>query len=342
MKSSLLDEIHFTEITKFYIIPPICFITVITNSLCFVIFVKIIKSLQRRSRNSSTNLMFKYLLMKSVCDILPGLFNIIIPAFVCSKCRSSSSFIMQIWFIYFNQFLSEGFYLASGCFEIVASINCAISIDKQMKWCENKITFILINIVITLLSFGIFSIYFKIYSIYGVETTMGYTNYTLIINETIVDYEQRKIIQNNYYINFDPNYVNIYININKIEVILRDVIVVGVLFVINVYIIIKLVLIRRMKHQLQSNATNSDNTSQNRASQRAENRRIKMIIFMFIVYFFGHFPTIFQIFFIRRDYILELVGLITLYASYSSSLFVYLLFNNQFKVIFLNTFKLTF
>jgi hypothetical protein len=65
----------------------------IANGLCTVIFYKIIKRPQQQSN------VFKYLFMKSMTDFLIYVSNRLECLYYCRKCRTTSSYLIQIWYI---------------------------------------------------------------------------------------------------------------------------------------------------------------------------------------------------------------------------------------------------
>jgi hypothetical protein len=291
-------------------------VSLITNIICLIVFIKIIKTM----RNQDSNQMFKYLLIKSICDMLPGMFNLLEPIYYYPIINES--YFMQVWYIWFNHYLSNVFYLASGLFEIAASFDCAISIENNLKWCRNKLSFIITTLMIftfcaSFLSYHVFSL--KILRI---------TFYQKDGNETRIKYFAYSSAQL-------FKYRTLTIKLERIEIFIRDFVVLIILLIINIFIIFKMVQIRKRKAHLQ----NTRNVTVI-AAERAENRKIKMILFLCIFYMFGHFPhSINYIFFTTAGYEIELISFILFYISYSFPLLAYYLFNQKFKFFISNAFK---
>jgi hypothetical protein len=303
------DEIYYIYVV-FHLM------SLITNMICLIVFIKILKTM----RNQDSNQMFKYLLIKSICDILPGMFNLLEPIYYYPVINQS--YFMQVWFIWFNQYLSNVFYLASGLFEIAASFDCAISIENNLKWCRNKLSF-----VITALVIFAFCASFLSYHVFGYQI-FETTDYEMSANGTRIKLHNYEAIR-------ELKYENLDYNLDKAEVFVRDFAVLFILFIINIYIIYKMVQIRKRKSQLQS--TRNANVI---AAEQAESRKIKMILFLCIFYIFGHFPlTIEYIFFTTSSYKIEFIFYILFYISYSFPLLAYYLFNQKFKFFISNAFK---
>jgi hypothetical protein len=306
---SLNDKLYYIYV-GFY------FISLITNMICLIVFIKILKTM----RNQSSNQMFKYLLIKSICDMLPGMFNLLEPFYYYSAI--DEFYFMHVWYIWFNQYLSNFFYLASGLFEIAASFDCAISIENNLKWCRNKLSFVITTLVIftfcaSFLSYHVFS--FSIYL---------YTYSKIDVNGT-------KVIHKIYSTGNLLKYRRLANKLENVEKIIRDFGVLIILVIINIFIIFKMVQIRKRKAHLQ----NTRNVTVI-AAEQAENRKIKMIIFLCILYMFGHFPnSINYIFFPRSEYYIYIICYICFNLSYSTPLLAYYLFNQKFKFFLSKAYK---
>jgi hypothetical protein len=305
---SLNDELYYIYVV-FHLM------SLITNMICLIVFIKILKTM----RNQDSNQMFKYLLMKSICDMLPGMFNLLEPFYYYSAL--DKSYFMKVWYIWFNQYLSNVFYLASGLFEIAASFDCAISIENNLKWCRNKLSFVIPTLVIftfcaSFLSYRIFSFIIIKYNVYEIGVNRTETGYAYGVSYLL---EYRRLVK----------------KLERAEIFIRDFAILMILLIINIFIIFKMVQIRKRKSQLQS--TRSANII---AAEQAENRKVKMIIFLSILFIFGHFPhSIYYILFPKSKYNIEFICDICFYISCSFSLLAYCLFNQRFKYFFLRFFK---
>jgi hypothetical protein len=304
---------------RYYIFLVLRVISLITNMICSIIFIKIL----RTTRNQGSNQMFKYLLIKSICDMLPGIFNLLEPFYKYSITASTQIYLMQVWFIWFNQYLSNVLYMASGLFEIAASFDCAISIENNLRWCRKQISFIIIVLMIFIfcastLSYRVFCwrIIKNIYNEIGVNGKE--TEY--------FDYHVVHLIK----------FRKLVLKLEAAEIYIRNFAILIILIIINIFIIFKMVQIRKRKTQLQS--TRNANVI---AAERAENRKIKMITFLFILFMLGHFPlTLNYIFFSEFEFIRDMICEICFYISYSTPLIAYYLFNQKFKHFLSKAFKI--
>jgi hypothetical protein len=291
------------------ILPILSLIGCVTNSLSIMVFSLIIKNGQRDD-------MYKYLLMKSICEAL-GCFSNIFGAIYYGDRDLANTFIMVVWFIWFKEYIIPSLFMASTGFEIAAAFSCAISIEKRMKWCEKRLSFWIWVISILILSFGVEMFPIFMYSINEFESTDQFNN-------TIILYTAY------------PNS-----NIFKIgefglgESIIKEITLLLILLSLNCYILFKLIQIGRRKKRLNTNSLNIQN------SNRAENRKITMIIILFLTFFLGHLPNVVY-FAVNSGYRSTLswaefkfYGEIFLYFSFATSFFVYFAFNNIFRRLLL-------
>jgi hypothetical protein len=299
---------------SYYIYVVFYLISLITNMICLIVFIKIIKTM----RNQDSNQMFKYLLMKSICDMFSGIFNLLEPFYYYSAL--DKSYFMQVWFIWFNQYLSNVFYLASGLFEIAASFDCAISIENNLKWCRNKLSFIITTLVIFTFCASFLSYHVFIFEI--IEYNIG-------VNGTKTEYFVYTSIQLLKHRRFA-------IKLERTQVFIRDLGILIILLIINMFIIFKMVQIRKRKSQLQ-NIRQVTVT----VSERAENRKIKMILFLCVFYLFGHFPYLiyFYLLLYSHKFNIDIISYICFLMSYSTPLISYYLFNQKFNFFLSRAFK---
>jgi hypothetical protein len=315
--NDILESFHSNLyfIVNKYIIVVLAFISFITNMICCLIFVKMLKTINRRD----TNQMFKYLLIKSVCDMLPGVFNLLLPLYSCDNgCFIQYTYFIQIWYIWFHNYLSHVFYMASGFLDIAASFDCAISIEGKFKWCQERVSFIIINSFIFITCICFYS--FQIFS----ETIIEYSSFSNITETVHYTYSSSQLFK----------YRKIYLKFLMAERFLRDFIVLIILVIINLFILNKMIQIRKRKSQLQT--TRTSNVIE---AERAENRKIKMIAFLCIIFICGHFPFVIYDIFGKsgvRWQIFELFSQILFHFSFPTPIIVYFLFNEKFKLFFFN------
>jgi hypothetical protein len=301
----------FHEITNVIIIPILSIIGFIFNLLSTIVFSLIVKNGQRDD-------MYKYLLLKSICEMIGCFFSTFYPLYF-SKSNLRFTFIVTVWYIWFKEYIKFALFMASTGFEIAATFNCAISIEKRMKWCQKRISFWFSVVFILILSFG-------------VEMFPALMYY--IVDYDIIDKYNRTIHRYNAFTNelsFKFDIFGLY------ESIIKEVIFLVILLSLNCYILVKLIQIGRRKKRLTTNSSNIQN------SNRAEKRKIIMIIVLFSTFLLGHFPNFlwftvhnyFGSFLFWADF--TYCGLIFSYFSYSISFFVYFFFNNIFRRLFLKS-----
>jgi hypothetical protein len=295
-------------------------IAFLTNFICFIIFIRILKM----TRRGESNQMYKYLLIKSICDMLPGFFSLLLPLYECEKCLAKKTYWMQIWLIGFYYYLTSIFYMGSGAFEIVASFDCAISIENKLKWCQSRVSFI-----VTTGSIFIFLGSFYSYHIFTNEISVN--QYSSFNNGTEVKYFIYSTVQL-------YTYRNLTLAFLKAERFLRDFVVLFILLIINTFILFKMIQIRKRKSRLQSTSRSSTVIM----AERAENRKIKMITFLCVTFIFGHFPfIIYQLFrtFHRPWENFLVFSEIFFSFSFITPITAYYFFNKKFKLFFLKPFR---
>jgi hypothetical protein len=296
------------EITSIFIIPILSIIGFVFNILSTIVFSLIIKNGQRDD-------MYKHLLLKSICEALACFFSSFYPLYYYGG-TLSFAYIVIIWYIWFERYVIPVLFMASVGFEIAATFNCAISIEKRMKWCEKRLSFWLWVFFIIISSFGV-EIYPPFtYSIMKVD-------YQNEFNET---FSQYGILSESFTLKMK--------RFGLAESIIKEIMFLLILLSLNIYILVKLFEIGRRKKRLTTNSSNARN------SRKAENRKIIMIIVLFLTFLLGHLPNV--IYFAVNNGIYDyfwfqfkLYGLIFLYLSYSTSFFVYFAFNNTFRGLFL-------
>jgi hypothetical protein len=308
-------------ITYDYLKPLFSFFNFLTNLVCASVFIEVIKVYRQDG-----NKMFHYLFLKAMCDMLNGFFEIFYPLYGIESLNFSKKYFVIIWYIYFHKYMGKVFQLASGFLEIVACFDCAIAIDKRMRWCQKWISFILINLILFMFCF-LYNIY--IILSYDIVETHLYNGNDTNSNKTLY----RKY-ENSF---FESHQYNALHLLNSL---FRDVFVVVLLLILNFYIFINLKQLRKRKERLQVGSLGLTNKIQKTRAEIAENRKLKMIYILCSVYIFGHLPSIFYylriieynyfrvVFFATADLIYVL--------SYGTPILVYYFFNKNFKNVLLN------
>jgi hypothetical protein len=301
---------NFVQTKNTFIIPILSILGFITNLLSTVVFSLIIKNGQKDN-------MYKHLLLKSICQALGCFFSCFGPIYYTTG-SISYTYIAVFWLNWFQKYIIKALFMASTGYEIAATFNCAISIEKRMKWCEKILSFWLWVVSILVLSFGVEI--FPVFAFY----IMKFTN----INEF-------NKTTHTYFL--WPKELNSKINLFGLaESIIKEVLFLLILLSLNCYILYKLIQIGKRKKRLNTNISNIQN------SNRAGNRKIQMIMVLFLTFFFCHLPNFFYFAATNTSLVptqfwtrFKAYGEIFLCLSYSTSFFVYFAFNNIFRRLIL-------
>jgi hypothetical protein len=316
---NLFDYINFANKVQNVILPIINIISFLMNFICVLVFLKVLKNKRRANEPASSSIMYKYLLLKSICDTLTGLIQTSVLIF--KENNYSGSLVRSIWSLVFYLYFSQSFYLASGFFEIAATFNCAISIEKKLKWLQTKLSFYITTV-------GLFAFCFVYQSFYFIFKRIEKKQF--INNTTVIIYYYIDGIVSNY--KYEQNFV-------LSASIIRDLVCLLILIILNAFILFKMIQIRRRRSHLQNNSQSANRLN----SRRAEHRKIKMIVSLFIMYTFGHLPYTFVHLNLLHDYIYNYViyySEISLAISYSTSFFIYLFFDIKFNSVIMDILKI--
>jgi hypothetical protein len=310
---NLLDLITYDCIK-----PVISFHNFITNFICTLIFFEIL-----RKYNQSYIKMYHYFFLKSFCDMLTGFIEAFHSFYGIKSLSLSESYIMIFWYVYLHKYTVKSLLIASGLLEIIASFDCAIAMNRSMKWCHKWNSFIVLNI-----SIFSFSFLYNAYSFIGYGIRIKGTKLNSL-NETITLYETD---EKPYHDSLEYYYFDL------INSLLRDVIVVAILFVINLYILINLKQIKKKKRKLQTIPIQNESTSIKSRAEKAETRKLKMIYSLCLIYIFGHLPNVLYYLKVFNSisylaFILNSIVDIIYAISYGTPIWVYYFFNKQFKLI---------
>jgi hypothetical protein len=116
-----------------------CFISlmgVVFNVINIIIFIKIIK---KESPSNGSCQMYKYLLVRSINDLLNFSSNSIYAAYNCEWCDLKKfSYLLQVWYIYFYWYFHVINEISSSFMEIAFTLDCLISIKKRYKFFLTK------------------------------------------------------------------------------------------------------------------------------------------------------------------------------------------------------------
>jgi hypothetical protein len=282
-------------------------IGIITNGICILIFSLIVKKTQLQSN------MFKYLLIKSIIDFCLCFLQLMNSLNVCVSFRSLLCFVVQIWFFEYFQYI---FLSLSIVFEIAASFDCYININKKLECCQTSLFFYLF-------SFCAVVVYFLVSLIYPLINKLVKITETDLLNNNTITY-------------YSPELSSFGERIHKIGILsldslLRDCLLFIILVVLNVLILISLIKATKRRRNLARN--NNDNLML--SSQKAERKKMLMILTTGINYMIGHLPNFIIFFFLHHFRIyLYCLGIyidLLFFLSYVDGIIFYYLFNTIFK-----------
>jgi hypothetical protein len=336
--NKMVDFFYNLKQSKRFVLPIIDGFSVLNNFTCCIVFFIIIKNNYRNRQRGSH--MYNLLFFKSISDLFYGIITLLDPTILSFKNMNGiGSFMVNFWRYLFSNCLIPTLQISSDLLEIAATIDCALSINKKFKFWFKSISFYIVLITIFILSFGIGS-YYLIY--WKIEHS---TRFNKSLNRTITVFY---VAPNFLKVNLKSYYV-----FNLVQSFIRDLILLLILLALNIYILVKLRQIKIRKNKLGANSTCTNTATNNRKeiskvkrnlrsnAERAELRKVIMIGVLCLIYLIGHFPTLFYSlsFFIQFKVIAgfwqyeEYFKEVLFHLSYGVSLYVYLLFNIQFKII---------
>jgi hypothetical protein len=295
---------------------------VISNGLCILVFSRILTCTQQSSQLNNNN-MFKYLLMKSIMDFMNSLSNFFLFWHNCSNdCESSKSFIVQIWHIWFYDYIEYILETLSSLFEIAATFDCYITINNKYEFCQSSLFFYSFSILVTIF-WTIFYLIFPLGLVIKDKIEINPFN-----NETKHIYS----VEDNDFANSQ-----FYKKISIIDSLIRD----GLFFIILIIINVKIfIILKRMSRQRQA-LTISDNLSiLFRNAEKAKRKKMQMIFAIGVNYSIGHFS--FLIYNALYGFNFSLVScffvyfVLPYYITYTNNIFFYYFYNKIFKKFFVS------
>ena len=306
---------NFKQITDSFILSGIAFFGILLNILCVIIF-----SNSKLCKKSKENAIFKFLLVKSICDILV-LLECLTKLFVqCKACSFAKTYFICLLSLLTEDYFKQVFRMLS----ILCQTFSALLVLFRLK----SISFGLMQshtIQLLMILFLVFIVmFFYIYEFFEEEIT------EISVNSGI--YELVKT-------DFRYSRLNFYITLT--QGIFRDLICVFIIFVINVFVLIEFNRIIKRKRILVS--LNSNNSSrhftlkENRENSARQNEKkqkliIKMVFVSSIQTSFGHIPLFFKYFSVFKENKCFVQMSKLLYVlSVSTNFFIYYFFNNVFK-----------
>ena len=296
---------------------------IVTNTLCVIVFAMI----GGRERNCGN--MFKYLLLKALHDDLQFIFQVFSPLYLCQTCSSYLSYSIQVWYIWFYTYLESVNELCSGLFEIAATLDCLLLINRKMLWYQSRLSFILVITSLTLYSFILY-----IYRLFEYEIVKLPSSMTGAQRDFYI-YSYTAFAQTDLYKMF-----------RIAHGLVRDVICLVLFFIFNFIILITVRSRMSDKRKLNQLPRNPLTLSQLHhhsfvlaanieKSERTEVKAAAMVVVVGVNYFFGHFiPLVYYCFMWKPSVFrtcLAQIGLLPFYISYVTPFFIYAAFNRTFR-----------
>jgi hypothetical protein len=306
-KSRLNDNL-VERIIGIYIFAVVLIIGTILNLISLIVFYRVV-----REERSNRGNMFKYLLMKCICDFLLTL--LFLPSTLMINEESYIKVALYKWnYYYFMNIFST----CSSIYEIFSSLDCLFFISKKSNWFIKKTVFYFVNIFILM-----FTVPFYTPGLFRYQMVQDERGYYL--EET--PFKQSTFIKH-YFLSF--------------HYFMRDGISLIASIIINLIIVLYLKQRTRMKVILTSNKGSFSVI----AAHASEIKRMKLTIFTsFLVIF--RIPSVLNYsLFNYKSNVYFNIALVSSYISYSISFFGFFLYNNKFKkilkqyiAILLNVFK---
>jgi len=132
---------NFTVVYNIYIEKSIGAISFILNSICMIIFIKIV-------RNTPKEDIYKYLLFKSIIDILISLRITFKSVVDCKKCEFEKSYSVKVFYLIFFIYIEYAAELVTILCQILASFNRYRVISQAFKFFD-KFSFKIAIVAIT-------------------------------------------------------------------------------------------------------------------------------------------------------------------------------------------------
>jgi hypothetical protein len=290
----------------------------VANSLCVIIFIRIV--INKRITHSQGK-MYEYFLIKSILDFFFFCSNTFEYLYFCKTCEASSSYLIQIWYIWFYSYFESICSTCSFFLEIAATFDCYITINSKCKCCQTNSFFYSFCVLILCFSFIIyltFPLGFVIKHTIKIDPVLNKTFYF-------------------YYRDFnDFGDTQLFENIHFMNSIVKDGIFLVILVTLNVMILVTLQRTTQRRRVLKGNRNLLT------TSQKAENKKVIMIIATGFNYLIGHFSYFILVvlykFYDASIFCYSQYFFFLYYITFADNIFFYFFFNNIFKRFFFQLF----
>lgn len=313
------------DIFFLYITPIICFLGLILNLFCIIVF----------SKKEFKEVLFKYFKMESILVCFIFLIKCFQPIYYCNTCQLSTSYVAQFYYKYFSVYLTSVFEMSAILCQICSAFYCLNLIRKNSY--NLNCSYIVMVVVMVMISGVVFLFQLVQYSINQHKIVEIGENGT-ILNKTIFKTEIYEQIN-----------LRIVAVIEIISFSIRDGLLSAILIVLNILLFdevkrkmkTKKMLLYSINAQDTKPAINEDtclNMSSKLNAEKSKNRVSIMVLLSCLNSIIGRTPIL--LFFVLRNFIksdltvLLYFAIICIYLSYSLFFFLYYTRNKLFKKIF--------
>jgi hypothetical protein len=249
----------------FYSSTVVSVIGLFANLLCVILFSIIIKKCNTNGK------MYNYLLLKSICDFILFVGYFFDPILNFHNLNLDKTYFYQLYFKYFCHYLNPLLVLYSIWFEVLATIDCYLTIENKYRFLLTKKAFIWSSFVNIIFFFLFYSSKLCVYQILQVNGT----NNSTLLNEKHL----YKTIKTHLY------FGTFYKTLTFLYLFFRDIInnCLLIFFNIMIYLTLKRVVANRKKILKSNKASLLD-------SIKNQRNKSKMIYFSFINSLLFHSP----------------------------------------------------
>jgi hypothetical protein len=314
MNSTLNNTIVSQSNIKAQIFSDISFIILIigliTNLLCIIVFSIINRTFKTNGQ------MYKYLLMKAISDFSFFITYAINVFYGLSSDQMRNSFILQFCYIYLYHFFILIIELYSVYFEVLATIDCYLSIENKHKQ-------------------------FLTTKVFKLSSTFVIVFFFVFYSGKIFVY---KILKNNndeYYHVKTPLYYSLfYRTLSLLQLFFRDILGLFLCILFNILIFLSIKKMSEKKKLLSNNLALIK-------SIEAQENKVKMIYVSTLSHILLHFANfIYDAYgkYIKTTFWTDFskISFLILTLSYITPFFIYILFNNKFREYFFKLIRIIF
>jgi hypothetical protein len=291
-KSRLNDNL-VERIIGIYIFAVVLIIGTILNLISLIVFYRVV-----REERSNRGNMFKYLLMKCICDFLLTL--LFLPSTLMMNEESYIKVALYKWnYYYFMNIFST----CSSIYEIASSLDCLFLISRKINWFKKRIIFYLVTFFVLIVSF--------------VYYTTGLFRFNVAKDERGYYLKETPFKQSTFIKHYFLSFLYLF----------RDGIPLIVSLAIN--LIIVLYLKQRTKMKIMLNMKSSSVID----AHASEIKKMKLTIFTSSLIIFRVPSILNYCLFGYKSNVYFNIALVSTYISYSISFVGFYLYNTTFKTI---------